>query len=72
MSNSDSQRPGGGKKRRVIHWNPDEEEPLQRRPAKKPRGPMFFLPIFAGLMVFGGLAYVGVKNYIKGQEGTIE
>jgi len=70
MRNTDSQRPNGGKKRRVIHWNPDEEDSLQIRAAKRTRGPMFFLPIFAGLMVFGGLAYVGVKNYIKGQEGT--
>ncbi len=70
MSNKDLKKPDGAKKRRVIHWNPDDEDSLQPYADKKPRGPMFFLPLFAGFLVFGGLAYVGVKNYIKGQEGT--
>ncbi len=70
MNNQDKQpRPGGGKKRRIIHWNPEEEEAGQSNADSKNRGPMFFLPVFAGLLIFGVLAFAGLKYFTKSPEG---
>ncbi len=70
MNNQDNQKPEGGKKRRIIHWNPDEEDSSPAGVERKNRGLMFFVPIIAGLVVFSGLAYVGLKFYSKGHEGA--
>ncbi len=70
MNKEDNQNPGGGKKRRIIHWNPDEDDSAQTRTESRNRGLMFFLPVVAGLLILSVLAYAGLKFYIRGQEGT--
>ena len=69
MNNQDKQqKPGDGKKRRIINWNPEEDEARQTKAESQNRGLMFFLPVFAGLLIFGVLTIAGLKFFTKGPQ----
>jgi tetratricopeptide (TPR) repeat protein len=67
MSDDSEQKPGGVKRRRIVSWNPDEENggSSARTPKRKSKKP--FVPIGVGLLIALAL-FIAIRFYMIIQE----
>ena len=70
MSESGRQSPSGDKKRKIIHWNPEEEGLRSSSVAPKPHGLKFYLAVGGGICAIIALAVIATLYLIPRNGGS--
>jgi tetratricopeptide (TPR) repeat protein len=65
MSQSDENPPPGGGKRKIIHWNPEEEGLRSSASAPRPRGIGFYLALGSGFVAIAAVAVLSTLYLVR-------